>query len=553
MAKDNKKIINIEILHLDELGYGPDGNHTRRQWRAECFESLLLGNKSDFLLWQQTLFNIKNDKREYVDFSLKLNFSDGTTEQRKYLNSPVALDFSAQVFADDLNVAGYDFLQYVQFNFAIFKGRVWTNNIVFKSDAMFSKAVFELDAWFNNATFKGDVVFSNAVFMHDASFHDASFNKTAIFSQCDFEGDAIFCDASFMRDTDFNKAIFKGDWNRGKVDFRDVFFHGDAHFDESIFECDARFQEAIFEGNAMFDQATFAVDAWFDKAKFENRSLFIAVKFHGKVHFENAKFNNVGHFESATFDSVTSKIPSFRGCLIDGTRLEFSDDTHFTNQDFSEDAIKNISFLKRLADEHGQTDQALNFNAMELRAKRQYELSLLKPESHQDAEFLSGLLSWRYWIRFSALFKEKFWFCVFTWLYEITSDFGRSFLRPLASIIVINLLTFAICLSFAVQYVPKLEVESELNSFISRLDKPKFVGNISISGWRAATEYSLYRTGNFLDFSDADKHTEVINQRLFNSDIEPTGMRIYGFLKGLISAFLLFLFALGLRNKYRIG
>lgn len=187
---------------------------------------------------------------------------------------------------------------------------------------------------------------------------------------------------------------------------------------------------------------------------------------------------------------------------------------------------------------------------MELRAKRSLEWENIAPQNHADAEFLLADRAWRFWVRFCNLLDGRFWFCVFTWMYEKCSDFGRSFTRPLFLLIALNILTFGICLCMAVH----AEKNQEMSVFsVLSEDMPDKADNVTISAFRAASEYSIYKTGNFLDFSDADKHTEIINQRLFGSSIEPAGMRIYGFFKGLFSAILIFLTGLGVRNKYRVG
>jgi hypothetical protein len=55
-----------------------------------------------------------------------------------------------------------------------------------------------------------------------------------------------------------------------------------------------------------------------------------------------------------------------------------------------------------------------------------------------------------------------------------------------------------------------------------------------------------------MDFTDTGKQNNVVNCRLFEEPIEPPLMRAWGIFKGIASIALLFLAALGLRNKYRI-
>ena len=55
-----------------------------------------------------------------------------------------------------------------------------------------------------------------------------------------------------------------------------------------------------------------------------------------------------------------------------------------------------------------------------------------------------------------------------------------------------------------------------------------------------------------MDFTDTGKQNNAVNCRLFEEPIEPPLMRVWGIFKGIASIALLFLAALGLRNKYRI-
>jgi hypothetical protein len=73
-----------------------------------------------------------------------------------------------------------------------------------------------------------------------------------------------------------------------------------------------------------------------------------------------------------------------------------------------------------------------------------------------------------------------------------------------------------------------------------------------MSGYRAATEYTLFRAAGVLDFADDGKRTTAVNQRLFAQPFEPAMMRVWGIFKAIFSTALLFLVALGLRNRYRL-
>ena len=75
---------------------------------------------------------------------------------------------------------------------------------------------------------------------------------------------------------------------------------------------------------------------------------------------------------------------------------------------------------------------------------------------------------------------------------------------------------------------------------------------LKLSYERAVFEYAMFRAGGVMDFTDTGKQNNAVNCRLFDEPIEPVFMRGWGMLKGIASIALLFLAALGLRNKYRI-
>lgn len=528
-----KKIVKVEVLHLDKEGYGPQRNHTRQQWRNECLDNLLAGAVA-FKDWQDSWKDQINKDLPEVSFAAKLIYDDGSQSDVLGEGYEKQLDFVGHLFADDLDANGSEFQQPALFEGATFSGK-----------ANFSSATFSGNPNFSGATFSRHADFSGARFSGEADFSDARFSRHADFSSAAFIGYAYFSSATFSGYTDFSSATFSGAANfiiatfSGYTNFSSAMFSRDANFIRATFSEYTAFRSATFSGDAAFRSATFSWDANFTLATFhrqchfensfdkKNKEWMKETSFASKVDFENAVFKNVGHFERVRFVKYT---PAFRGCQIDNTRLEFSDDSYFPRQESSDDAVKNISFLKRLADEHGQTDQALNFNAMELRAKR------LQTDPKPAA------LSFK----------------VVTWLYERVSNYGRSFTRPLIGYGILLVCTFIFALIHAAIYAPKdckgekwLLFSDLLRKEIPCLGAP-LDPQLHLSGYRAAAEYTLYRAAGVLDFSDNGKATDAVARRLFGQPFEPWWMRLWGVFKAIASTALLFLAALGLRNKYRI-
>ncbi len=572
--------VHISSIYLYESGYGPSGDLTRYDWRKECLEKLLNSDKNQFLAWQKVIKDKSLDRDLPIkNYALEVTETEDLKKIRLNRSSNnVVLDFSGQnFFGKGVNFNDYEFLFEVDFRGAIFGSIVSFENAIFDKSVFFDWASFE-SVSFSFARFN-DIHFENVVLNGSINFGAALFNSRSYFQRTVFKSSSIFQNTEFVREVDFSKVLFND-----LVAFANARFLDESHFFETKFLGLAYFSNTLFEGRSdfykskmkdvFFDYSTFnkvtflsseLTSSSFSHATFTESTEFNLCNFSETNDFSDAIFEKYASFENCRFDCVANfnnvffktRFPSFVGCSIGSTRVEFSDEGYFPKSDFSHGAIKKISFLKRLSDEHGQLDQAIDFNAMELRAKRQSACYKLKPENHKDSKCLQSHLSWRVFIRISNLFKGDFWFCVVTFLYEKTSDFGRSYTRPLFLLIGLMAVSYLFGISSAYQNSPALKNRSRQPIFteLSRVYvyESDYSPFLKLSGYRAAMEYSLYRSGNFLDFSDADKNTASINMRLFGSEIEPWWARLFGFFKGIFTAILLFLIALGLRNKYRVG
>ncbi len=512
-----KEIASIEILHLDEPGYGPEGKHTRREWREECLTNLLAG-KDQFLAWQESWKALAEQNDRKARFGLVVSYEDGT--KRKFFDESYierashALDFNGSHFKVRVNCQQFHFQFASLFGFARFSGNAYFNESQFSGYAYFSESQFSGYADFSASQFSGDANFSESQFLGDANFSASQFSGYANFSASQFSDEADFSASQFS---------------------------GYANFRASQLSGTADFSVSQFSGYADFRASQFSGDTYFSKAGFPSGSNFSETTFKLIAHFENASFANVGHFEQAKFEG---EIPAFRGCKIDATRLEFSDESYFTQADFSEDAIKNISSLKRLADQHGQVDQAIEFNAMELRAKRQYRLKRLNQLS-----ILERLKSGDWWATHA------------TWVYAHVSDFGRSFTTPLKGYLALLGVTWLLALVCAIGFAPQLCLGQTSGFFALELARYNTCENpdavrppkqLVFTGYTAASEYTLYRASGFIYFADKGKQVHDINRRLFDSPVEPWFMRIWGLVTSLLSTIFFFFIALGLRNRYRI-
>ena len=449
-----KTVVSVEILHLDEMGYGPGGGMTRRDWRALCLKQLLAGSKI-FKDWQASWLHTEQSE-DKVKFHYKVsNDDESAVTAFSLLMHRCSYDFIGIQFDKTLYVNGYLFL------------------------------------------------------------------KTADFSYSSF-GVAFFKNTSFAQ-VSFEYSIFKGHTNFGMSHFR-----GKTTFRRAVFMGDVHFEGVLFKGNAYFIQTEFQKHCQFcNQYDSEKKIWGQETRFSQEVDFENAIFKSVCHFERVHF---LGKTPSFLGVDNASTRIEFSGDEYFNKNDISEDAIKRLGQLKRLADEQGQTDQALSFNALELHAKASM------PNAHWFFKF-------------------------FTYLYDVVSDYGRSFMQPLGIYASILMLTFLVALEHSAYNAPRNYTQQGCEKYIWWVERVSWIEDkncvdktnlLQLTGLRAASEYTLYRAAGVLDFSDNGKATDAVANRLFGQSIEPWWMRIWGVFKAIASTALLFLAALGLRNKYRI-
>ena len=515
----------IEILHLDEMGYGPNGAMTRREWRKVCLDNLLAG-KEQFEAWQR---QISQDHTNGAAPSFDLRV-DGIIESNWNRGGCNNLDFAGHVFEQDLKAIEFEFL--LPFNF---------HRTIFARNADFSNVRFQNANFFSNI-FYGNVNFSNTKFFG----HFVNFNKTIFSSQIDFSKSEF--PSNF---TDFNNINFNESEFRGHANFENLIFQVKTSFNEAKFYGGANFKNCQFEEGCSFKNAKF-LDKWSNSLwqKMDLQSVMST----SLIDFQNVSFKNGANFNKAVFELVTqftqaeflgdaefNKTKFYQDIRFFDTKFKWG--AFFNNSEFCGDAVKRLGQMKVLTETFGATEQALNFNALELRAQR----LLLLADAKKNQE--------KWW-------SANRWQARVTGWYDMVSDFGRSFLRPLGAYLALLAATWLLALGHAAFYNSPKDCKNErwwLFSDLARLEMPcnqaeekAFEGKLQIDGYRAASEYTLFRAAGVLDFSDTGKQTDAVARRLFGQPIEPWWMRIWGVFKAIASTALLFLAALGLRNKYRI-
>jgi uncharacterized protein YjbI with pentapeptide repeats len=192
----------------------------------------------------------------------------------------------------------------VRFNGSVFVGNVSFFMATFTGEANFTKATFAGEASFHYAMFAAEANFGQATFTGEANFEGARFKRFANFTEATFAGITIFRQVTFKSGPEFWGATFTG-----KANFEGAKFAGITIFRQVTFKGEAEFYYARFERHSYFQQATFTGKANFEAATFEREADFQHTEFLGITIFREAHFKQVANFHAARF----SKTVSFRG------------------------------------------------------------------------------------------------------------------------------------------------------------------------------------------------------------------------------------------------
>ena len=255
----------------------------------------------------------------------------------------------------------------------------------------FSSAQFPRGVDFSSAKFHGHAYFSRAHFGEDFSFLGSEFVDDATFQRTIFEGTVDFKSARFA---ERKRCFFGGAQFGAHVLFNCSEFCGPASFSSAAF-AEAEFIAACFQAGADFDRSVFAADACFRSVRFLSAD------------YKHATFCELALFDDAEF----TQPPDFYGTSF-RQPPSFLDTTFCFHK--AKDSSARYRLLKRYAAEAQDHESELTLFALETKAKRGHLLKWGRPKT---------------WLEL-----------VLNHLYELTSDYGRSVLRPAIAL----LLTLAI-------------------------------------------------------------------------------------------------------------
>ncbi len=309
-----------------------------------------------------------------------------------------------------------------------------------------------------------------------------------------------------------------------KPPVKSIQLEGDrADFSGFVFPGPAYFLSATFSGTANFRSATFSSDAWFNSATFSGTANFQSATFSGDAWFNSATFQNSTSFRKATFE----KQANFTGIKVDRafdmTGAKFEEVPAFNQADFKQAPdLDDVTF--RLPDFWPRGDAGL---IARYRAIRRMAIQGADYEREQMA--FKGELRSRRWT------VDK-WKHPGTWLgliYDGIADCGRSIVRPL-------LIWLASVLVFAVLY---LRLAEQAQGFSCGVP---FTKALYLAGRNALVLFSGAR----------DARIAQAYQCLYGGDGTPQipdGVSfIEAFLQVPLSAVLIFLLLLAIKNRFKI-
>ncbi len=206
-----------------------------------------------------------------------------------------------------------------RFQRAHFMGKAEFRGAVFNGNAEFHKAQLEGSARFDEAIFVAEGSFPGANFGGTSSFNRARFSGGARFTESQFSGEARFSESTFAAPGVFQSAQFLGASSfrltkfTAESDFGAAQFSGPTAFDKAEFGALANFSKAAFAGGSSFQDARFMAQADFSEAHFARETSMTNANFSGDARFTQAHFAGPAVFagtqfsKDATFNSVSTQ------------------------------------------------------------------------------------------------------------------------------------------------------------------------------------------------------------------------------------------------------
>lgn len=423
-----------------------------------------------------------------------------------------------------------------------------------KAKVDFSGHVFDQPADFSRFRFPGDAVFASAEFKSSADFFETEFCETADFAEASLSHTATFLGVTFRRHANFSFASFDGPaaftsvrFHRS-VGFSHAIFNFDAEFDKTKFAADAGFIATTFSGRAVFHKSTCMGKATFYVAAFADDAIIDNMVFCERVSFDQATFKGPFVISHTSFEKVSSFATlSAKTLLL--SDVDFKQLPDFSVAHFQEPPLfSQVSLSPRRLNKTTETLPRQDFPHI----WRSLRLLAIQGHDHQlELQCLKGEITARRG-ELDKPFHLRFWA---GWLYQIFSDFGRSMALPLFWLIVSIGVFAGVYAGQSPQYshhslaasVPCASAtgDARIAALTLSIHNAFPFAGIGSSGKLDQVYACLYGTPS-VDASAANPTPIPLSPPI------PDSVAFLGALQFLVSAVILFLLVLAIRNWFRI-
>lgn len=470
------------------------------------------------------------------------------------------------------------------FSKAQFAATARFDNARFTADTILDGTIFSAPASFNAGEFVGQASFKEAQFTGEARFNEAVFKESCNLDRVQFWGDASFRETRFERDSSFadmrveGASRFRGAKFGGQANFFETRFSGEADFSGVDFGAPTVFRLARFDQGALWPNCHFLSDADFSGLHLGKSSTFKECKFDGEAIFREGRFDAPVSFagtkfsKTAEFSAVQSKVAFV---LADA---EFLNVPSFLEASFHEpprvDHMKVADPLKRLHSwklTNIADPRPIGFRLMKVCAdpdasakfRRLKKLAYEAQDQTREQEFFAQEVRCRRFWHDKPFGRgvARFWL---GWFYGGVANFGRSLLRPF-----VLWLLFIILFSLYYQTQRSVTAAASVASLEATETNPSHHGFGSmffaqkaacVSAQSNAFGEALYLSSRnaLLQLSWEDGATA---RRVFGClyGLEPSGYPIIplsvsaaSLFQAVISAMLIFMFLLALRNLLKV-
>ncbi len=259
--------------------------------------------------------------RATVDFS-GLTFTSRVKEyldQRIKSQGPERPNHLIVLEGEYIDLSGYIFPGLVIFNNCTFKTKTILDHAAFQADASFRRTVFEGQLSCDHTLFEGDAWFEATTFKGSARFIESKFCLAAWFSQARFLNKVKFKHCITVADFWLTDALFKG-----RASFENCFFKSDLVAEETQFKNRVLMKSLTIDGQAYFREARFASRIRFENMTFRQAALFTQCDFNGYTILNHTTFKRSALFKAIhvsagfTMEDVTfeTEVPNFRQALF---------------------------------------------------------------------------------------------------------------------------------------------------------------------------------------------------------------------------------------------